>query len=1022
MASFSSGRIRLSWHFLLSIIAITTAEVQNIDIPQMDQLHRPHPKIPEVKVPRIEDIPISSIVIEASSSKSTDLNFIHLINPPKVHTPGELLQLEYTCREGDVMGVDVMASTERRENFRIFNIHWDCFEGLDAVQTMYVKVELPDSVAYRPDFLKPHSLIVKHLNYRMWVLSKSVFNLNRKKAYELSLANSVYSVASLMPYERPRRNYEKLVCLRWDTQILMRFREEEALRCAYESDIVQLAKYPVAMAGALTGITRQLPEFKSKYLKIQKAKHLTDPRFTISTVIYIVDYCKQHLCSILHRKTQYTNLYVTPLIFLNPKGEVHIQIMQANGQASSMLSNYRLPKHQWIRLVFSQDGKKWKLTMSHEKGFSKTITAQASFMHPVSYNDTEGLLHLGGSSSVPSFRGYMAETTIWRNRVLDSKQIRFPRLTEDMYMVGIEETYNKCRNFNSKMELVFDTFKARIDWIQRKKICPGSFNSVLGLDQPYFPPQPFCRPWGRRPPRHLKSLWSAIRRAAATGQTYQSNFPAIGKSLYKAAISRLVEGMTVIPQIIPILKQASCYDNNEASYMLSTLYSGGMGITPDRYKGIMYQLKAAEGDYPLAVNAMGDKHQCGQEGVPQDYDYAFSYFKNVADKTVKDKEKHAADGIYTEMVRLTDTDALRHQTGEKGDYFMWMKYQAKKGLAEAQINLARMLFWGQHGVTRDLPLAIQYFNEYLANNPADPLANYDMAVILLRGQGTAKNYTKALEHLNRSAELGHAPAYTALGWYALNHQRNITAAVEYFEKADKMGHRDAAHNLGYLYRVGKYPNHPADDAKAFEYYYKSAAGGHMDSGLMVAEIYNQGHSNMLRHSQYAAVWARFIAEQNVEMGRTLRKGLDAYLEGSWSESMIYYMMAAEAGVEVAQFNLAYLCEEDNENIAASYVHSDCIWKYYNKSSNSEHPPVLAQLKMGDYHWYGYQGASDTEKAVELYGKAAKQRDPQAIFNLGYIVEQGIEVKPDLLKSIGIKQSVVNNSTDKRTLSMELYRK
>ena len=43
-----------------------------------------------------------------------------------------------------------------------------------------------------------------------------------------------------------------------------------------------------------------------------------------------------------------------------------------------------------------------------------------------------------------------------------------------------------------------------------------------------------------------------------------------------------------------------------------------------------------------------------------------------------------------------------------------------------------MLFWGQHGVTRDLPLAIEYFNEYLANNPADPLANYDMAVILLR--------------------------------------------------------------------------------------------------------------------------------------------------------------------------------------------------------------------------------------------------------------------------------------------------
>ncbi len=43
--------------------------------------------------------------------------------------------------------------------------------------------------------------------------------------------------------------------------------------------------------------------------------------------------------------------------------------------------------------------------------------------------------------------------------------------------------------------------------------------------------------------------------------------------------------------------------------------------------------------------------------------------------------------IYTEMVRLTDTNALQHQTGEKGDYFLWMKYQAKKGLADAQVGL-----------------------------------------------------------------------------------------------------------------------------------------------------------------------------------------------------------------------------------------------------------------------------------------------------------------------------------------------
>lgn len=34
-------------------------------------------------------------------------------------------------------------------------------------------------------------------------------------------------------------------------------------------------------------------------------------------------------------------------------------------------------------------------------------------------------------------------------------------------------------------------------------------------------------------------------------------------------------------------------------------------------------------------------------------------------------------------------------------------------------------------------------------------------------------------------------------------------------------------------------------------------------------------------------------------------------------SMLYYLMAAEAGLEIAQFNLAYLCEENYVSISIS---------------------------------------------------------------------------------------------------------
>ena len=48
-------------------------------------------------------------------------------------------------------------------------------------------------------------------------------------------------------------------------------------------------------------------------------------------------------------------------------GEMHIQVHQSNGQSSSMLSHYQLPKHQWIRLVFSMDNKKVNMpTHTHD--------------------------------------------------------------------------------------------------------------------------------------------------------------------------------------------------------------------------------------------------------------------------------------------------------------------------------------------------------------------------------------------------------------------------------------------------------------------------------------------------------------------------------------------------------------------------------------------------------------------------------------------------------------------------------
>ena len=62
-------------------------------------------------------------------------------------------------------------------------------------------------------------------------------------------------------------------------------------------------------------------------------------------------------------------------------------------------------------------------------------------------------------------------------------------------------------------------------------------------------------------------------------------------------------------------------------------------------------------------------------------------------------------------------------------------------------------------------------------------------------------------------------------------------------------------------------------------------------------------------------WSRYVAEQNPVLGKVLVKGVRAYREAKWPQALLYYMLAADAGLEVGNFNLAYLCEENQVNLA-----------------------------------------------------------------------------------------------------------
>ncbi|XP_038064834.1 protein sel-1 homolog 3-like [Patiria miniata] len=1057
-----------------------------------------------------------SVVIDPAKPHLS--SFVRIVNPIEVFDGGKhLAHIEYSCSDGDLIAVQMFLQSDDipESPLRVFHHDWTCSRYASGTRRAYVLLTLPEWLTYRPDNLQPLAFNVIGLELKVWILSKrqilSCVHWNNLNCYEKAHVKGVYPVKVLPVYQRQRRNYEANMCLSWDAWIKLKyFNEGKVLRCEVEKEIVQLVDFPVAFSDANSGITKDLPPFQDIGLINKQQRHRFNPQFTISTLVYLLEHCCSDLCSIMHRKSQTNNNYITPLLFLTRKGLIHVQVVLENGQAFGMLSNYRIPLKQWVRVVYKQDGSKWTLSVSSGQNLTNVVVSGSMFPKPVRYEEGEGLIYLGGSSVSKAFRGFIADTWLWRTTV--TKKDPHLNSSSPILMDRISSYITSCDALQERMLTVYETYQSQRLSLIPQNSCSNSLSSLLPSSSHSSSSSdshpPVCQPWERRPPKGYRHLWSALKTAAWRSKYYEKSFESIGRRLHEKALQYLAAGgLSTIPVILPVLRQASCYGNHKASYMLGTLYAGGINVDADQNEAYLYWLVAAQAGNRLAMLALANHHYQGLNAAAKDYDFSYNYLKRLADLTVKDRERHDADGVLTEYVRLTDTDSLQVHKGEGGDHFLWLKYQATKGIAQAQLDMARILFWGQRGIDRDVQQAVDLYRLYLMENPLDEVVQYDYGIIhlqllmlsrqasiarlkfwgsegvkrdmktavkyyeksvkemprnrvalydygivLLRvirhanvssdqlisslftsnlcdprilpiplGQGTEKNVEKALEHLNKSAELGHAPAYTALGWYAINFQRDMKAAAKYFDIAARMGHRDAMHNLGYMYKSGQYPGKPADEAKALLYFQKAADRGHIDSAGVVAEIYSQGSTGVERSSYKAVFWSRLVCEQNPEIGMALRKGLDAYLEGSWGESIVYYMMVAETGLEVAQFNLAHLCEEDHDGQVSAYVRTDCVWKYYNLSSHAAQPHVISQLKMGDFYYYGHHGDEDKSSAVRYYAMAAKRHEPQAQFNLAYLVEEGTEIDTTVWKSLRVPSDVYNTD-DKTQLIMTLYRR
>ncbi|NWW98099.1 SE1L3 protein, partial [Caloenas nicobarica] len=946
------------------------------------------------------------------------VDFIHLnILEKKVLNNSEV-SVQYLCSKPCIVNLEAVASSEFRTGVPVYRRRWKDENNLYISRTRQVHLKFPSIMVYRDDYIIRNSIIVHSVILYAWISHKSVssYDVEQNEDYQDAVAKNYTVLEAVPPFERPYKDHK--VCLQWGVDYLWMLQANKIPQCPHESDGVQILNFIYASSGEKTGIVKKFEQFENRELETVRQHQIDYPMFTVSIWLYLLQYCEKDLCGILYFIDP-KEMYSTPAVFLNEEGYVHIQMHLMRGDDLAVKTSFSLPLKQWFRLDLSFKGGQIEVS-SIGKNLKIHHHQSFNFREDLYYDDTAGYFVLGGSGYVKGIEAFFGPVKYYRLNVLETEQISNP-LHDKETVEQIELYYERCMDIQ---EIVSEYRYLVRQGEKAPRNCYYE-NYYLELIHKYGEKSK-CDAfvWGKELREKYHTLFKLLQEmdftAPDVSEDGSDTVLEVGRRIFEKVTKNLssANGLSNMGSSVPLLVDSSCCRYHKASYFLAVIFETGLGVSVDRTKGLVYSLVGAQGDERLAVMNLGYKHYQGINNYPLDLELSYAYYSNIAIKTSLDQHTIKGEQAFVETIRLMDDELLKAQTKEDGDVFMWLKHEATRGNAAAQQRLAQMLFWGQQGVAKNPEAAIEWYAKG-ATQTEDPVLIYDYAIVLFKGQGVKKNTKLALELMKKAAAKGLPQAVNGLGWYYHNFKRDYRKAAEHWLIAEELGNPDASYNLGVLYLDGIYPGVPdRNQTVAAQYFYKAAQGGHIEGTLRCSLYYITGNmEDFPRDPEKAVIWAKHIAERNGYLGHVIRKALNAYLELSWDEALLHYVLAAETGIEVSQSNLAHICEE-RPDLARKYLATDCVWRYYNFSVSQVNAPSFAYLKMGDFYYYGYQNQSkDLELSMRMYAQAALEGDSQGFFNLALVIEEGNSIPSYILDHLEIDQALHSSNT---SLLQELY--
>ncbi|KAJ8397472.1 hypothetical protein AAFF_G00437480 [Aldrovandia affinis] len=947
-------------------------------------------------------------------------DFVRFDNAPDVVIDGYNLSVRYLCSRPCVVQVEVLVSSGRRNGVPTFRRSWRQQKRLDMPRTRPQVLRFPDAVAYRSDFFVRRTAYAPDVMLRAW-LNHLVGRPGEEgsvhgdgSGYHQALARTFRLLETVPPSLRPAKQHT--ACLSWGAGLMWQLTNQMQVRkCPLESGMVHILKFPLASTGERFGLIHRFNPFINKDLERNRLAAIPDARVTLSVWIYLLSWCASKLCGIIHHIGS-DNMYGTPLILQTNTGDILFQVRLSSGQDVAFKTHKALPLRTWLLLDCFIEGSMVELQIS-------TITETRiqlhtfDFQNEVHYNDTAGYFVIGGDKYVPGINGYFGP--IRYHRLKDKKVVNplFPKRT----LMQLDETHRTCEETKEAVAAFFRVLKESEE-VAHHRTCWS-----LYMDWKSRFGRPTCRapPWSQRAKRLYRLLLEVLHStepgflSCLYGSGDRRCTLRFGTRAFEFALHRITHGSApgfgVGASLIPLLQLSGCLGLHKAYYLLAIMHLAGLGVPTDILQGHVYSLIAAQADERLALMHLGYKHAQGIDGFPRDYGMAYSYYANVGKQTCADRQKVASLKQYTtEKVLLSDNEALRSQSHQT-DVYHFLQFQAERGDIESQKMLARILFWGQQGVSKDVGAAAKWFAKS-AMETRDAISMYDYSILLFKGQGVKKNRTLALKLMQKAASMGLQEALNGMGWYYSSIMADTETALKYFEKAAKNGSKEAVYNLGVFHLNGNYPGKRKNETAAFQHFLRAGLSGHFEATVLSAWYYASGNLHSVPRDPERAVWMlKRVCEKNGYLGYVVRTGLKAYLRGSRQEALLSYILAAEAGLGVAQNNAAHLCEEMGPKYSFR-----CEWRYHNYSTFNDLPHYTGFLKMGDYYYHGLRDEQpDVSMAMFMYSRAGLAGSAEGIFNLAILIEEGHRVSEKILEQLNIS---IGNRPDIGVVLEKLYQR